>query len=92
MKILVAASGLALALIATIGAPAFAQSSCSAWSATCQARCKQSGNAGCQSYCASQMSKCLKSGCWTEGSAHGGATHCSLKTSSGQNGDRGRSG
>ena len=46
-----------------------AASSCSAWKSICETR-----GPG----CAAKFSACLKSGCWTEGAAHGGATHCSL--------------
>lgn len=46
-----------------------AASSCSAWKSICDSR-----GPG----CAAKFTQCLKSGCWTEGKAHGGATHCSL--------------
>jgi hypothetical protein len=43
--------------------------SCSGWKAICETR-----GPG----CAAKHAACLKSGCWTEGKAHGGATHCGL--------------
>jgi hypothetical protein len=44
-------------------------SSCSGWKAICETR-----GPG----CAAKFAQCMKSGCWTEGPAFGGATHCSL--------------
>jgi hypothetical protein len=46
-----------------------AGTSCSTWKATCETR-----GAG----CAPKFKACLKNGCWTEGAAFGGATHCGL--------------
>ena len=66
--------------LAVLASGAAAQSTCSAWNTTCQARCKEAGaNPDCRSYCASQLSSCKKSGCWTEGARFGNAKHCSLK-------------
>jgi hypothetical protein len=44
-------------------------SSCSAWKSICDSR-----GPGCDA----KLAQCLKSGCWTEGSKWGGATHCGL--------------
>lgn len=46
-----------------------AASSCSGWKAICETR-----GPG----CGPKFAQCMKSGCWTEGAAHGGATHCGL--------------
>lgn len=46
-----------------------AASSCSGWKSICESR-----GPGCDA----KYSKCLKSGCWTEGPAYGGKTHCGL--------------
>lgn len=73
--------GLGLVMALLLAFEASAQSSCSAWNATCKSRCAQSGRPNCANYCARQMKSCRKSGCWTEGSTHGGARHCSLKKS-----------
>lgn len=43
--------------------------SCSAWKTICDSR-----GPGCDA----KLSQCLKSGCWTEGPAYGGARHCGL--------------
>lgn len=45
-------------------------SSCSGWKAICESR-----GPG----CGAKFAACMKSGCWTEGAAYGGATHCGLK-------------
>lgn len=45
-------------------------SSCSGWKTICETR-----GPG----CGAKMTACLKSGCWTEGQAHGGKKHCGLK-------------
>ena len=78
---LTAAGFLLLALSAAKLAEA-APSSCSAWNATCKARCREPGApANCANYCANQINACRKSACWTEGARYGGATHCNLKKS-----------
>lgn len=62
----------AIAQTASGGPVTFAASasSCSGWKAICESR-----GPG----CGAKMTACLKSGCWTEGQAHGGKTHCGLK-------------
>lgn len=62
----------AVAQTAAVAPATFAQSAstCSGWKAICESR-----GPG----CGAKMTACLKSGCWTEGAAHGGKTHCGLK-------------
>ena len=57
------------------GGPAAAQSSGS-WQQTCYNRC--GGKANCTPSCDRKFSQCMKSGCFTEGQAFGGARHCGL--------------
>ncbi len=47
-----------------------AAASCSQWKSICESR-----GPG----CAAKFTACMKSGCWTEGAAYGGKTHCGLK-------------
>lgn len=68
----VAIAGIAVAQDHPRGpSPVIAQkaTSCSGWKAICETR-----GPGCEA----KQRQCLKSGCWTEGPKHGGATHCNL--------------
>lgn len=76
MAKIITSCALALMLVGGLAFEAGAQSSCSGWHATCQSRCKSSGDC---SYCANQMASCKSSGCWKEGAKFGGAKHCGLK-------------
>lgn len=76
MKTIIAC-GFALAAFGLLSLEAAAQTSCSGWNATCRERC---GKPSCPR-CASQMSSCKKTGCWTEGANFGGRKHCNLKKS-----------
>ena len=44
-------------------------SSCSGWKAICDSR-----GPGCDA----KFAACMKSGCWKEGAAYGGGSHCGL--------------
>ena len=80
MKTFVVATLVALAVTGFASGPAFAQSSCGAWKAKCEQRCKAEAAATCRR-CDIQMSQCMNTGCWKEGAKYGGATRCNLKKS-----------
>lgn len=76
---IIASCAVAVLMLGALSLEASAQSSCGGWYSTCKSRCKSGKIAGCDDYCAGQMSSCKSSGCWKEGANFGGAKHCGLK-------------
>lgn len=78
MRLWLASGALALLMLSGIAMDAAAQATCGGWYATCRSRCKQMQSSNCNDYCSAQLARCRKTGCWTQGAAFGGATHCDL--------------